>query len=73
MSSASARFFFVLVLAINCILWSQSRYGQFKQSGILHGEHSLVKRISEELLNPSGVNVSILAEKEVSLLVEHSA
>ncbi|KIL67554.1 hypothetical protein M378DRAFT_185622 [Amanita muscaria Koide BX008] len=54
MSSSSARFIFLLTFSISCILWSQSRYGQrFEASSpaLLPGE-SLVKRLSDELLNP---------------------
>ncbi|KAJ7158796.1 Sodium/calcium exchanger protein-domain-containing protein [Mycena filopes] len=53
MPSASPRAIFVVLFAVNCVLWSSSRYGQVSQSSFLHGENSLVKRISLELLNSS--------------------
>ena len=45
MSSTTGRFVFVFFLAVNCIVWSRSRYGQ-----PVHSELSLVKRMSHELL-----------------------
>ncbi|KAJ7637723.1 Sodium/calcium exchanger protein-domain-containing protein [Mycena polygramma] len=52
MPLAFPRLIFVALFALNCVLWSSSRYGQVPRSGFLHGEHSLVKRISLELANP---------------------
>ena len=58
MAPASSRLIFVFLLVINCILWSQSRYGT------LSTEHnSLVKRIFSELTD-STVSIS---EKQVSV------
>ncbi|KAJ7593056.1 Sodium/calcium exchanger protein-domain-containing protein [Mycena floridula] len=49
MSLLSSRVIFALLFALNCILWSQSQYGQVS---VLHGPESLVKRIAYELDNP---------------------
>lgn len=49
MSSGSAKLVFILVFIINCVLWSQSRYGQFESLNSQLQERSLVKRISYEL------------------------
>ncbi|KAF8149845.1 Sodium/calcium exchanger protein-domain-containing protein [Crassisporium funariophilum] len=57
MSAATGRLIFVFVLVVNCILWSRSRYGQPMQASLLHGEASLVKRISFELSQPQGTQV----------------
>ncbi|KAJ7066913.1 Sodium/calcium exchanger protein-domain-containing protein [Mycena amicta] len=46
MASALPRFVFVVLFALNCIIWSSGRYACFT------GESSLVKRISAELSNP---------------------
>jgi hypothetical protein len=49
--SSSARLVFVLLLVVNCILWSQSRYAQMDGSlslGIM-GRQSLAKRYLVEL------------------------
>lgn len=64
MTLASPRVVFVVLFALNCVLWSSSRYGQIPHTSFLHGENSLVKRISFELANP---NASILdaGEKQV--------
>lgn len=64
MSSASPRVVFVVLFAVNCVLWSSSRYGQLPQPGFLHGENSLVKRISFELANP---NASIFDASETEV------
>ncbi|KAJ7739766.1 Sodium/calcium exchanger protein-domain-containing protein [Mycena maculata] len=53
MPLASPRVVFVVLFALNCVLWSSSRYGEVPHSGFLHGENSLVKRISLELSNPN--------------------
>ncbi|KAJ7773220.1 Sodium/calcium exchanger protein-domain-containing protein [Mycena metata] len=53
MPVASPRAIFVVLFALNCVLWSSSRYGQVSHNSLLHGENSLVKRISLELLNSS--------------------
>lgn len=47
----SQRLAFVLLLTINAVLFAKSRYGQVGETSALHGEESLVKRISYELLN----------------------
>lgn len=52
-SFGSARFIFVVVFVLNCVLWSQSRYGQLRESSVLHGERSLVKRLVSEFANPN--------------------
>lgn len=65
MSFASARSLFVLVLVINCILWSRSRYGRFPDPSLSYGETSLVKRVSYELLNPHAVHALDGFEKKV--------
>ncbi|RDB25972.1 putative cation exchanger C3A12.06c [Hypsizygus marmoreus] len=57
MSSSLARLLFVFVLVINCLLWSQSRYAQISRPSLLYGEQSLVKRISQELLNPEAASL----------------
>lgn len=45
----SARLIFVLVFVINCILWSQSRYGQMHQTSLASGGPGLMKRYMMEL------------------------
>ncbi|KAF8962752.1 Sodium/calcium exchanger protein-domain-containing protein [Flammula alnicola] len=52
MSNGTARFVFIILFAVNCILWSKSRYGQPMEASSLHSEVSLVKRISYELSQP---------------------
>nr|GAT60796.1 predicted protein [Mycena chlorophos] len=49
----SPRFVFVVLFAVNCVLWSAGRYSQLPRTSFVHGETSLVKRISTELLNPA--------------------
>ncbi|KAJ7475807.1 Sodium/calcium exchanger protein-domain-containing protein [Mycena latifolia] len=61
MTLTSPRVVFVLLFALNCVLWSSSRYGQIPHGSFLHGENSLVKRISLELSNP---NTSSTSETE---------
>ncbi|KAJ6619704.1 Sodium/calcium exchanger protein-domain-containing protein [Mycena sp. CBHHK59/15] len=51
MSLASLRIVFVVLFALNCVLWSSSRYGHIPHTSFLHGETSLVKRLSLELTN----------------------
>ncbi|KAJ7284942.1 Sodium/calcium exchanger protein-domain-containing protein [Mycena rebaudengoi] len=51
MPSASPKIVFVLLFAVNCVLWSSSRYGQVTHTSFLHGKSSLVKRIASELGN----------------------
>lgn len=59
MSAALARGIFVLVLIINVLLWSNSRYTQSLASRSFHAtEGSLVRRISHELLYPTEVHTS---------------
>ncbi|KAF5359317.1 hypothetical protein D9756_003385 [Leucocoprinus leucothites] len=59
MSAAVARFLFVFVLILNVFLWSNSRYGQsIATKSIHHGESSLVRRISYELMNPGVISIS---------------
>ena len=64
MSLGSAKLLFVFIFAVNCVLWSQSRYGQFPQSSVLRGEYSLVKRIS---LEPTMSDAFDHPEKQVLL------
>ncbi|KAF8656846.1 hypothetical protein AX16_002393 [Volvariella volvacea WC 439] len=66
MSSAPARLIFILVLVIQCILWSHSRYTYTARSpASYHADRSLVKRISLELLTPNATALSSGApEKE---------
>ncbi|PFH52952.1 hypothetical protein AMATHDRAFT_1684 [Amanita thiersii Skay4041] len=65
MSTASARFIFIFLFSINCILWSQSRYGQHFDSSQSLVRQSLVKRISSELLDPTAFNSTIdITEKQ---------
>ncbi|KAJ7274389.1 Sodium/calcium exchanger protein-domain-containing protein [Mycena haematopus] len=63
MPTASPRLIFVLVFALNCVLWSSSRYGEIPRASLLHGDNSLVKRISYELANPNAPTLDI-AEKQ---------
>ncbi|KXN89118.1 Putative cation exchanger C3A12.06c [Leucoagaricus sp. SymC.cos] len=59
MSAAAARAFFVLVLIINVVLWSNSRYGPtLPAKSVLHTEGSLVRRISHELMHPGEIRIS---------------
>ncbi len=51
MSFVTARFIFVFLLVLNAVTLSRSRYGQVSDVSLLHGENSLVKRISLELRN----------------------
>ncbi|KAJ6513253.1 Sodium/calcium exchanger protein-domain-containing protein [Mycena sanguinolenta] len=51
MPLASPRLIFAVVFALNCVLWSSSRYGEIPRTSFLHGGNSLVKRISYELAN----------------------
>ncbi|KAF7374890.1 hypothetical protein MSAN_00375100 [Mycena sanguinolenta] len=53
MPLASPRLIFAVVFALNCVLWSSSRYGEIPRTSFIHGENSLVKRISYELTNPN--------------------
>jgi hypothetical protein len=66
MSTGTARLVFVVLLVVNSILWSRGRYGQPMQASLLHGEASLVKRISYELSQPLEARVSSYSENEVS-------
>ncbi|KAJ7494690.1 Sodium/calcium exchanger protein-domain-containing protein [Mycena galericulata] len=66
MSLASPRVVFVFLFALNCVLWSSSRYGQLPQTSFLHGENSLVKRISLELANPNVSSLDV-GEKQATL------
>lgn len=59
MSATSSRLIFVFLLVVNCILWSQSRYG-YVNVPVYRGEQSLAKRIFYELTNPD----ALLAEKQ---------
>lgn len=49
--SSSARLAFVVILVVNCIIWSQGRYGSIphSQSLVADGRPSLVKRYLVEL------------------------
>lgn len=59
MSATVARFLFVLVLVLNVLLWSNSRYGQSIVTKSTHAsEGSLVRRISYELMHPGEVSTS---------------
>ena len=51
----SPRLFFAVFLTVNAVLFAKSRYGHIHPNtvSLLHGEQSLVKRISYELLNGS--------------------
>ncbi|KAF8206423.1 Sodium/calcium exchanger protein-domain-containing protein [Mycena galopus ATCC 62051] len=53
MALTAPRLIFVVIFALNCVLWSSSRYGEIPRASFLHGGNSLVKRISEELANPN--------------------
>ncbi|KAH9481409.1 Putative cation exchanger C3A12.06c [Psilocybe cubensis] len=65
MSTGTTRSLFVFFLVVNCILWSRGRYGQplESSSSLLHGDASLVKRISFELSQPQGTRVSHYSEE----------
>ncbi|KAG5638893.1 hypothetical protein H0H81_008952 [Sphagnurus paluster] len=63
MSSATARYIFAFLLATNFLLWSQSRYA-VRHVGVIHGDHSLVKRISYELLNPDHMSLAGDSQKQ---------
>lgn len=56
MSSPTARFLFIFLFVIHCLLWSQSRYAHLPQPSLHYREKSLVKRISDELLNRDAVS-----------------
>ncbi|KAJ3573637.1 hypothetical protein NP233_g2304 [Leucocoprinus birnbaumii] len=59
MSAAAARFLFILVLVLNVVLWSNSRYNQaIVTKSIHHRETSLVRRISAELLQHGEISSS---------------
>ncbi|KAK7033131.1 Sodium/calcium exchanger protein-domain-containing protein [Favolaschia claudopus] len=64
MALASPRLIFVLVFALNCVLWSSSHYGEIPQTSLLYGDNSLVKRISLELANPNGSSLEMAMEKQ---------
>ncbi|KAF9476678.1 hypothetical protein BDN70DRAFT_934817 [Pholiota conissans] len=66
MSKGAARFVFVVLLVLNCVLWSRSRYGQPLHSSLLHGEASLVKRISFELSQPLEARLTTRSEHEAT-------
>ncbi|KAF9450353.1 hypothetical protein P691DRAFT_810544 [Macrolepiota fuliginosa MF-IS2] len=56
MSATAARFLFVLVLVLNVLLWSNSRYGHSMVSQSIHtGDRSLMRRISYELTHPGEI------------------
>jgi hypothetical protein len=55
MSSSTTRLVFVLIFVLNCILWSQSRYGQLHQFQSLTSP-SLTKRYLVELGYVNGSN-----------------
>ncbi|KAJ7170645.1 Sodium/calcium exchanger protein-domain-containing protein [Mycena crocata] len=63
MTLAAPRVVFVVLFALNCVLWSSSRYGHVPRTSFIHGENSLVKRISLELANPNASSLDI-AEKQ---------
>ncbi|KAJ6531749.1 hypothetical protein B0H19DRAFT_1188370 [Mycena capillaripes] len=48
---------------VNYALWSSSRYGQVPHTSFLHGDDSLVKRISFELANPDA-RTFVVGEKQ---------
>ncbi|KAF9468119.1 Sodium/calcium exchanger protein-domain-containing protein [Collybia nuda] len=64
MSSTPARFLFVFILAIQCILWSQSRYAQFEDRSSSVGDSSLMKRIYFEVSNSGSSLVAAHREKQ---------
>ncbi|KAF4614222.1 hypothetical protein D9613_007752 [Agrocybe pediades] len=64
MSTGTARALFVFFLALNCILWSTSRYGHPNRPSLLHGQSSLVKRISDELSTPQAARLHTNYEEE---------
>ncbi|KAK0500466.1 Sodium/calcium exchanger protein-domain-containing protein [Armillaria luteobubalina] len=51
MSFVTSRFIFVFLLVVNAVILSRSRYGQVSDVSLLHGENSLVKRVSLEWRN----------------------
>jgi sodium/potassium/calcium exchanger 6 len=65
MSLGSAKLLFVFVFVINCVLWSQSRYGQLPQATELGRESGLVKRILLGSEFPIAISDS---EKQVNLI-----
>lgn len=64
MSATTGRLIFVVLLVVNCILWSTSRYGQPIHVNLLQSDTSLVKRISYELSQPQGTDVYINSAHE---------
>jgi hypothetical protein len=70
MSSAPARFLFIFLFVIHCLLWSQSRYTQLPQSSLQYGEKSLVRRISDELLNRNAVSTTENFGHQVCLQIQ---
>jgi hypothetical protein len=59
MSLAASRFLFVLVLVLNVVLWSNSRYGQSPTTkSVQLQQGSLVRRISYELMHPGEIRTS---------------
>ncbi|KAJ7867665.1 hypothetical protein B0H14DRAFT_2730614 [Mycena olivaceomarginata] len=66
MSLASSRLIFAVIFALNCVLWSSSRYGEIPRTSFLHGDNSLVKRISYELTNPNATTWDDLLEKQLT-------
>lgn len=69
MSLASSRLIFAVIFALNCVLWSSSRYGEIPRTSFLHGDNSLVKRISYELTNPNATTWDDALEKQVRRVV----
>ena len=53
MSPVPARLIFPFFLAVNCLLWSRSRYAQ---PSPLNEQSSLVRRISYQLTNPQTIH-----------------
>jgi len=69
--SSPARLVFVLLLVVNCILWSQSRYAQmdgFQSLGIM-GRQSLAKRYLVELGYVNDFDLSSDGEKKVNMVI----
>jgi hypothetical protein len=65
MGFGSARLAFVLLLSLNCLLWSQTRYGRVVETHQIDPHVSLVKRIYFDLAHSNEAYGSDNLEKQV--------
>jgi hypothetical protein len=73
MSPGRARLVILFLFAVNCVLWSQSRYGTLPQAQVINTSGGLAKRILLELQHSHGEYDFEGAEKHVSPNLHYSS